>query len=367
VLDVAGLQCLIDALIGRGFSVIGPTVRDGAVVPGPITSIDDLPRGVGDDQEPGRYRLTETSTQAYFGYASTATSWKPYLFPPQRMLWQHGSAAAPTPAALDVSARAFFGVRSCDLHAIAIQDRVFAQRAFVDPDYVSRRSRTFIVAVTCAAPARTCFCASMRTGPRPESDFDVALTELVDDGGHRFLAESGSDAGAELLAALPSRPAAAADQDAADGVVAAATAMMTRAVDTDGLRDVLYAADEHPRWDDVAARCLSCGNCTLVCPTCFCMTTNDVEDLTGPVGRERVWDSCFVVEYSYIHGGPVRRTTRARYRQWLTHKFGAWIDQFGMSGCVGCGRCVTWCPVGIDITEELAALRVTSSEKENTQ
>ena len=133
---------------------------------------------------------------------------------------------------------------------------------------------------------------------------------------------------------------------------------ITRHVQTDGIRDLLAANLEHPRWDDVAARCLSCTNCTLVCPTCFCSTVEDVTDLTGQSAeRWRRWDSCFTLDHSYLHGGSVRPTTRDRYRQWLTHKLGTWIDQFGHSGCVGCGRCITWCPVGIDLTAEVAALR----------
>jgi sulfhydrogenase subunit beta (sulfur reductase) len=113
----------------------------------------------------------------------------------------------------------------------------------------------------------------------------------------------------------------------------------------------------HPRWDDVAKRCLSCTNCTMVCPTCFCSTVNEVNDLAGEkTTRERVWESCFNEEHSHTAGGAVHPTTKSRYRQWLTHKLATWIDQFGTSGCVGCGRCITWCPVGIDITEEVAAM-----------
>ncbi|MBF0393567.1 MAG: 4Fe-4S dicluster domain-containing protein, partial [Alphaproteobacteria bacterium] len=115
---------------------------------------------------------------------------------------------------------------------------------------------------------------------------------------------------------------------------------------------------EHPRWDEVAKRCLTCGNCTMVCPTCFCTTVDDVTDLGGTrTERVRSWDSCFTLDFSYIHGGSVRNEGSSRYRQWITHKLSSWHDQFGSSGCVGCGRCITWCPVGIDITEEVGAIR----------
>jgi ferredoxin len=133
---------------------------------------------------------------------------------------------------------------------------------------------------------------------------------------------------------------------------------MGRALDTSDLKGLLYGNLEHPRWDEVSQRCLTCGNCTLVCPTCFCSTVEDVTDLSGTeTERTRRWDSCFSLDHSYIHGGSVRDSGRARYRQWMTHKLATWFDQFGSSGCVGCGRCITWCPVGIDITEEVRAIR----------
>ncbi len=137
-------------------------------------------------------------------------------------------------------------------------------------------------------------------------------------------------------------------------------AQMGRTLDVTDIRDLLYRNSEHPRWDEVADRCLTCGNCTMVCPTCFCASVDDVTDLAGEeASRERRWESCFTLEHSYVHGGSVRRSGKARYRQWMTHKLASWIDQFGTSGCVGCGRCITWCPVAIDITEEAAAIRAT--------
>jgi ferredoxin len=257
---------------------------------------------------------------------------------------------------------ALLGVRSCDLHAIAIQDRVFLEGAYVDRDYSARREDAFLVAVHCGVPGGTCFCTSMGTGPRAESGFDLALTELVGDE-HRFVVEVGSDRGADVLVDLLAIPATPADVDAALGVTHEAIGLMGRHVESFDLRDLLARNVEHPRFDVTAERCLTCGNCTLVCPTCFCTSVDDVNVLeTGAAERWRRWDSCYSVDYSYIHGGSVRPSPRARYRQWLTHKFGTWIDQFGTSGCVGCGRCITWCPVGIDVTEELTAIRATDGE-----
>jgi ferredoxin len=253
-------------------------------------------------------------------------------------------------------------VRSCDLHAIGIHDRVLLGRTSKDAHYADARRGIFVVAVACSDPAGTCFCVSMGTGPRPERGFDLCLTEIeTAEGRHRLLVQVGSERGAEVLAALPAEHAVAADEAdraAAGRVTETAAGRMGRHLDTRGIRDVLYAGVESPRWDDVASRCLACGNCTLVCPTCFCTSVDDETDLTGDVAsRVRHWDSCFTGDFSYLHGGSVRATVRSRYRQWATHKLASWYDQFGTSGCVGCGRCIAWCPAAIDITEEAAAVR----------
>jgi sulfhydrogenase subunit beta (sulfur reductase) len=368
ILHLPGLQSLVDLLRERGWAVIGPTVRDGAVVHEEITTVDQLPRGVGDRQEPGSYRLRERDDEAMFAFAAGPQGWKALLFPSRELLWSGrrvGTEVEVEPAPVDAPRLALFGVRSCDLHAIAIHDRVLAQRAVTDAAYVARREATFVVAVTCSDPAGTCFCVSMGTGPVPDEGYDLALTELLDDAGHRFLIVSGSDRGSELLEDLRTRaaigevmPAGEADHLAAREVGAQAAQNMGRSLETDGLRDLLYANTEHPQWDDVASRCLSCTNCTLVCPTCFCTSVDEVSDLTGSTTeRWRVWDSCFTTDFSYLHGGSVRTSVQSRYRQWATHKLASWVDQFGTSGCVGCGRCIAWCPAAIDLTAEVAAIR----------
>jgi ferredoxin len=254
---------------------------------------------------------------------------------------------------------AILGIRSCDLHAVAIHDRVLRERAYPDTRYQARRAAAFLITVVCSDPSGTCFCVSMKTGPRAESGYDLALTELLD-GGHRFVAEAGSERGADVLARLSSGVASDADVQASQAVVDDSANRMGRIMLTDGIRDLLYDNAEHPRWQDAADRCLSCGNCTSVCPTCFCTSVEDTTSLTGNESeRWRVWDSCFTTDFSHLHGGSVRATPVSRYRQWMTHKLASWQDQFGSSGCVGCGRCIAWCPVGIDITEEVAAIQAT--------
>ena len=370
VVQPDALETLIGVLRRRGYTVVGPTVRDGAVVYDELEGADNLPVGWTDRQDAGTYRLERRGDDARFGFASGPHSWKRFLFPPRVRLWQARRNGA---GALDVEAEpgpeaplALVGVRSCDLHAIEIQDRVFLGGRYVDRDYASRREGAFVVAVNCFEAGGTCFCVSMGTGPRVEAGYDLALTEILA-GEHRLLVEAGSERGAELLAELPSRPATRLDLDEADRAVATAAAQMGRTLETGDLRDLLADNLEHPRWDDVADRCLTCGNCVLVCPTCFCSSVEDHTDLTGETAeRWRTWDTCFSVDHSYIHGGSVRPSGRSRYRQWLTHKLGTWHDQFGTSGCVGCGRCIAWCPVGIDITEEVAAIRGTGERDHAT-
>ena len=362
VLSREDFDSLLDVLRRRGYVLVGPTVRDGAILYGEISGAGELPVGLTDEQDGGRYRLRRRGDSALFGYAVGPQSIKPLQLPAESTLWrgrldERGGvrdAAEPQP---QERRYALLGLRSCELHAMEILDTVLLAGPHRDPLRETSLERPFIVAVQCGQAGGTCFCASMRTGPVAERGFDLALTELID-GGHRFLVQIGTDLGAEVLAEVPHTPAAAVDLRQATQAHENAAAQMGRQLDTDGLKELLYRNYEHPRFEEVADRCLTCGNCTMVCPTCFCTSVEDVTDLAGErVERRRRWDSCFTIDYSHIHGGPVRSSARSRYRQWMTHKLATWEDQFGTSGCVGCGRCITWCPVGIDITEEAAAIR----------
>jgi ferredoxin len=369
VISPEALQALVEALRDGGYRVLGPTVRDGAIVYDELESAAELPVGWTENQDAATYRLERREDEARFGYAVGPHSWKQFLLPARLRLWRarsdgNGSLEVEEEP-LDETRLAFIGVRSCELHAIGIQDRVFLGGRAVERDYAARRKDTFIVAVNCFEPGGTCFCVSMGTGPKAESGYDLALTEILA-GEHRLLVEVGTEAGAEVLEQLPRRAADEDDLTAASAAIDGAAEKMGRRLDATDLRDLLQRNLEHPRWDEVAERCLTCGNCTMVCPTCFCTSVEDATDLTGEnAERTRVWDSCYSVDYSHIHGGSIRPTGRSRYRQWLTHKFGTWHDQFGSSGCVGCGRCITWCPVGIDVTEELTAIRATDGADGN--
>lgn len=361
-LDVDGLGRLMAALRGRGYELVGPRVRDDAVVLDEVEGLEDLPRGWGDDQAPGRYRLVRRDDDAFFGYAVGPHSPKREFLAPEEVLWTSEVVdegfVIRTPAKPE-RLLALFGARPCEVAAVAIQDRVLRDGDFRDERYAARREGVFVVVANCGAPAPTCFCTSMDTGPRARGGFDLALTEILpgDGGGsHRFLVESGSDAGAEVLQEVEGAAASDADTEAADAVLGAAREKITRRMDV-GVEEALKATLESRRYPDIASRCLSCANCTMVCPTCFCTGYEDVPSLAGESSdRVRRWDSCYSEQFSYIHGGPIRTSIAARYRQWITHKLSSWHDQFGSSGCVGCGRCITWCPPGIDITEEAAGL-----------
>lgn len=365
IVERGDLPCLLANLHDRGYQVVGPTVRENAIVYDTLTSVEDLPVGYTDEQDGGHYRLKSRGDAALFGYAVGPHSWKRFLHLPVLRLWsarrtesgfQFQPESQPSPKL------AFFGVRSCELHAIAIQDRVFLHTAYRDPSYQAQREQVCIIAVNCGQAGGTCFCASMHTGPRVTADFDLALTEMLDEHQHCFLVEIGTALGAAILHDVPSRAALPEDIARAERIITETAAQMGRTMDTTDIKDLLYRNADHPRWDEVATRCLTCGNCTMVCPTCFCTTVEDITDLSGECAeRWRKWDSCFTTDFSYIAGGSVRSSAKSRYRQWMTHKLASWIDQFGTSGCVGCGRCITWCPVGIDLTEEVSAIRASES------
>jgi ferredoxin len=368
VFDSEGLQSLLTALKGAGYAVVGPTVRDGAIVYDRLDSVLDLPVGWTDEQSGGHYRLQRRDDAAWFGYAVGPHSWKKFLFPPSLKLWsaklngKDFSIDTPEP---EDTRYAFIGVRSCELHAISIQDRVFLGGQHGDPNYRAVREKVFIVAVNCGQAGGTCFCVSMNTGPAATFGYDLALTEIVDRERHYFVAESGTEPGRNMLALVQQRRAEETEAQAAREVIHRTAQSMGRQMNTTDIKALLYRNYESPAWDSVAGRCLTCANCTMVCPTCFCSTVEDTSDVSGQTAqRTRVWDSCFNLDFSYLHGGSVRSSGKSRYRQWMTHKLASWIDQFGTSGCVGCGRCITWCPVGIDITEEVRLIRESESGRE---
>nr|WP_131794997.1 4Fe-4S dicluster domain-containing protein [Fluoribacter gormanii] len=354
------LQSLLHALCNAGYSCVGPQVRDGAIIYDVLNNVDQLPWGIRDQQTPGGYQLEKISEHKAFAFANGPQAIKPLLFKPQETVWKvkrdNEGKLSFQPHQPEEQPLAMIGARSCDLAAMTIQDKVFIESAHPDPRYKKRREHLFIVAVNCSYSSNNCFCVSAGTGPEVKHSFDILMTEINDG----FVVISGSERGQAILDGLHLSKAKAIQCTKASNVVEHTAAMQTKRIPLDnkqGLRDLLFANLNHSRWEEVAQRCLSCGNCTSVCPTCFCHSEVEKPSLDGSCSEhQREWDSCFTAGHSYLSGKVIREDTRKRYRQWLTHKVGSWFDQFDTSGCVGCGRCVTWCPVGIDMTEELAAI-----------
>lgn len=370
ILKTDDLTELLKILKGSSYKTIGPTLREQTIIYDEIQGIEDLPIGWTEKQEKGTYRLEKRNDDAFFGYNVGPYSWKVFLNPARVRVCsasrsENGFDVLQEPQ--NVPNYAFIGVRPCDVQAINILDRVFINDFCVDNIYGTRREKSFIVAVNCTEAGNTCFCSSMGTGPKSEKGFDLSLTEVLTDDNHYFITEIGSAKALEIVKALSCRKASDKEIEEAEKRLAEAAQTMGREMNTDRIHDLLFDNYRHPQWNDIAERCLSCANCTMVCPTCFCNTVEEKTDLEGDhAERWRIWDSCFTLEYSYIHGGSVRKSTKSRYRQWMTHKLASWHDQFGTLGCVGCGRCITWCPVGIDITEEIRAIRNSSTVPEET-
>ncbi|HIP52931.1 MAG TPA: sulfite reductase subunit A [Chromatiales bacterium] len=371
VIDKEGLQCLLDRLIDAGYEVIGPVVQDYAILYRPVDKVTSLPAGVVDEQVAGRYRLGDIQVggqRPLFSHVVGPDSWKRWLHPPQQQVWRAERRKGEVTFVPELQeaqpARVLLGVRACEVAAIRIQDRVLVEEEWPDTGYRSRREALFIIAVNCSRAGGSCFCASMGTGPEATEGFDLVLTELIDEESHRFLMVAGSEAGERHIEALPGDEPTPDDFEWAARQIAEAANHMGREMPADAA-EVLINSLDHPHWEEVAARCLHCANCTMVCPTCFCTSLEERTTLDGSATeRWRQWDSCFNEAFSYMHGGPVRKSGKARYRQWLTHKLAQWEIQFGTSGCTGCGRCITWCPVGIDITEEVRAFSCREENKD---
>ncbi len=348
---------LLRALHKAGFQVIGPQVRDGTIVFDTLNNIEQLPQGVHDQQTPGSYRLETSDSPRYFAWANGPQAIKPLVFTPRETLWssERGkdgslSFSENTP---EVKPTAIIGARPCDIAALYIQDKHFLQQEKVDPYYKTRREQLLLIVVNCTHPADSCFCASTGDGPEAHYGFDIALTEL-DDG---FLISAHNQRGNELIAQLPTQAATEAQQQAAQHALKQTAEKQTRQLPTGNLNDKLFKNLKHPQWADIGERCLSCGNCTAVCPTCFCHSEGELAAFDGQSSEHtREWGSCFSPGHSYIHGITIRADASNKYRQWMTHKLGSWHAQYGRSGCVGCGRCITWCPPGIDITKEVVII-----------
>jgi sulfhydrogenase subunit beta (sulfur reductase) len=360
VIDADQLSSLFAALQSTGYRVIGPTVRSGAIVLEELATSADLPAGWTDSQGKGSYVLSRHESHAMFSHGPGPHTWKRWLYPPLTRLFhaiRRGSEFAIIPNDEVQPRLALLGVRACDLHALARLDRILTGPR-EDRQYAERRRQAFLIAIPCRQPGANCFCASMGCGPDLPEGFDLGMTEVLDGKQHYFVVQVASNRAAELLqSGVAFHFASKEEQQAAARVVQGTSHRMGWNLDPHEIRRRLLGHLQDQLWDAAASRCLTCGSCTMVCPTCFCTTLEDSTDLPGTrAERWRRWDSCFTRDFSYLHGAVVRSTPMSRYRQRLLHKFVTWMEQFGTFGCVGCGRCITWCPAGADLMEEVGMI-----------
>ncbi len=346
------------------YRVVGPKIENSVVILSEI-EFSDIPSGYRDQQGKGTYRISKSDNSNVFSFSNGPDSFKRFLQPPSAEIFslQKGRKGFQVRhSTYSERPIAFLGIRACDISAMKLYDRIFLEGDVKDRNYQRLRNGSLIIALNCIYPGDNCFCSSMGTGPEVKDGFDISVTELID----FFLIESKTLKGEKALEGLPLEGVENNDIQEKNSRIQNCRMTMKKSIRAQELPSVIYRNLEHPRWAEIAKKDLECGNCTQVCPTCFCNSNYDYIEISSiskkhlefSGARMRIWDSCFSKNFARVHGGNFRPSRRARYRQWMSHKLAYTFEQFGLTGCVGCGRCITWCPAGIDITEELEALYV---------
>jgi ferredoxin len=311
------------------------------------------------------FKKIDGPERLFLEYRSTMLSPRRFIYPPSRTLVtiERDLNRCVGASADDAARPLLFAVHPCDMQAISVLDGVLLGD-YRDPHYEKMRKAAVTVVLNCAKACEKGFCASMGSGPflKLREGYDIELTRLrSDDGGEGgYLVEHGSRRG-KMLVERGSRMKKADKKAFAEKVrlEAEASRSFVRRLDTDGLVDALGRNLDHPVYRRTAEeKCLGCTNCTMVCPTCYCYNVSDETslDLKRTV-RKRQWDSCQELNFARVHGGNFRSSREARLRQFVTHKLCTWVEQYGCFGCVGCGRCMTWCPTGIDLAEMAGEVR----------
>jgi sulfhydrogenase subunit beta (sulfur reductase) len=296
----------------------------------------------------------DSPSQVVLDYPNAKESPKSVLFPQRETLFQYrterGKAEVDVPPSA-AKGRVLFGIRPCDARGLLLLDKVFGGDCR-DPYYTDKRDDTVVVSLGCDDPNPSCFCLSMGGGPCSAEGSDVLLLDL----GDRYVAEAVSEKGAAFL-----RDQAFEESDEntlalAEKVRRKSEASMKRVAIRENLEKELKRLFNDPVWKDLTETCLGCGICTYLCPTCHCFDLCD--EAAGQTGeRIRVWDSCqFPLFTLQASGFNPRPSVKERFRQRIMHKFSYLPETQAMLGCVGCGRCVTECPVNLDIREVVTSL-----------
>ena len=323
----------------------GYKYHNGKVVFGEISGVDEIPLAVSDIQKPGFYRVLPG-----YRFRHSHCSPKDFLLPPEhRVLTVSQNYEVVEDIESMDSDIVFFGIKSCDRKAIDILDRILYNK---HPVYTRRRDSVKIIVVEeCLEPGETCFCSAVNAGPTISKGFDIAYARLDQ---NTVLFKYGSSVGEKMLRSIGLRKAG---KDTIkvylDMVEKAVSITKSRIPDVKSIQGILReVASDRDLWEEVSSRCVGCGNCNYVCPTCFC---TEIDDRVGNGFSTRVgiWIGCLTYTYGLVAGGHFRRELFTRYRHFVLHKFLFYPKQVEDIGCVGCGRCITWCPLGIDLRDTL--------------
>lgn len=247
-----------------------------------------------------------------------------------------------------------FAVHPCDVNAILLLDKVM-EKDFLDPYYFGKRRGMVLIAMNCTQPRENCFCTSFDTGPELKVGYDLLLSDL----GKKYLVEVGTEDGEKLVKGAKLRNAKKEDMKEKKKRINIVKRKIRKAIEIENLEKYLKKNFDHEKWGELKEKCLFCGSCTLVCPTCFCYNVTDFNSHTLRTGeRIRNWDSCLTLEFAEVAlGGNFRKERDARIKQRIYHKLDYFKEQFDSLGCVGCGRCIDACVMEIDITEVISAIR----------
>ena len=249
--------------------------------------------------------------------------------------------------------RVVFGIRPCDARSAILLDQVFDTPDYQDPYYVNRRKNTILIGLACNSPLGTCFCTVVGGGPFSVDGLDLLWTDLDD----RYLVETVTERGEALIADRPHFRQATQEDTNRKATIAAQARQMVSGPNVQGIREKLDGMYDDPFWDELHQKCLGCGVCSYLCPTCHCFDI--VDEGTDARGRRvRNWDTCqFALFTHHASGHNPRRSGKERMRQRVMHKFNYFVENFGEIACVGCGRCVRECPVNMDIRVVIEAIR----------
>jgi len=306
----------LESLIKEGFEVIAPVkTKDGT-----------------------NFEVIEDGDEACLDYVNTSHPPKKFFLPDGETLFTYDLKKFKIKEVVGKKRRVLFGLRPCDLHGLLRLDMVFKK----DPYYMQRRKNTIIIAIECSEPGKNCFCESMGTN-KVKTGYDLLLSEVK----NFYKLESYSKRGKTFLKYFKRYK-----------TLKPKKLKNLRKFDSKNIERRILKIFNHKKWGEIASKCLSCGACNVVCPTCYCFSVSDevsFEETSGE--RKRFWSFCMLQEFSRVAGDVIfRRTREERCKQFVFHKLSYFKESYGKHLCVGCGRCIDICPAGIDFFKEVEGM-----------